>query len=174
MLASVKLDGMATEIERKFLVVKNDWKKQIERSVEYRQGYIASDANRSVRVRIGGGKAWLTVKGSTRGISRLEFEYAIPLSDAREMLRALCAGPLIEKTRHIVPYAGQRWEIDVFEGDNAGLIVAEVELDDENERVQLPAWVGAEVSTDARFYNSCLAERPFSQWRESERQAVLP
>lgn len=155
---------MATEIERKFLVVNDDWNKEVFKSVYFRQGYLSSDPSSSVRVRITDAKAWLNIKSATVGLSRLEFEYAIPLDDGVEMLDTLCTGPIVEKTRHYARCHGHLWEIDVFEGLNAGLIVAEIELSSEDEVFTRPAWVGEDVSEDTRYYNAQLARRPFREW----------
>lgn len=159
---------MGLEIERKFLVVGDSWRDGSggERLV---QGYLARGGACTVRVRIAGAdSAWLTLKGRTAGISREEFEYPIPPAEARELL-ALCDGPLIEKTRHRVLHAGYWWEIDVFHGANAGLVVAEVELADESESPDPPPWVGREVSGEARYFNSRLSARPYSEWSADER-----
>lgn len=153
---------MPHEIERKFLVASNAWRGQAE-GVTYRQGYLSRRPGRTVRVRTAGAEAFLTIKGANQGNIRLEFEYAIPLSEAEEML-ALCEGPLIEKTRFKIPHAGHLWEVDEFHGDNQGLIIAEVELSAEDEEVEMPEWIGAEVSGDPRYYNSNLAVHPFSRW----------
>ncbi len=156
---------MATEIERKFLVVDESWRDGVLASTRYRQGYLTPGPGRcSVRVRVGDGEARLNVKGATVGVSRAEYEYAIPLEDAEEMLDTLCSGPLVEKTRHLVDHGGHRWEIDVFEGENAGLVVAEVELANATEALELPEWAGADVSGDKRYYNAALAETPFTRW----------
>lgn len=154
---------MGTEIERKFLVVGDAWR-QGAIGVLYRQGYLCTTPERTVRVRVAGDKGYLTVKGSRTGVSRLEFEYPIPLEDAQAMLDALCVRPLIEKTRYRIDHGGLVWEVDEFAGENAGLVIAEVELEREDQEVSLPAWVGKEVSADDRYANSSLAERPFSTW----------
>ncbi len=154
---------MGTEIERKFLVVGDAWRQGAKGTV-YRQGYLCTTPERTARVRVAGDKGYLTVKGSRTGVSRLEFEYSIPLEDAQAMLDALCARPLIEKTRHRIEHGGLVWEVDEFAGENAGLVIAEVELEREDQEVSLPAWVGKEVSADDRYANSSLAERPFSTW----------
>jgi CYTH domain-containing protein len=154
---------MGTEIERKFLVVGDAWR-QGAIGVLYRQGYLCTTPERTARVRVAGDKGYLTVKGSRTGVSRLEFEYPIPLEDAQAMLDALCVRPLIEKTRYRIDHGGLVWEVDEFAGENAGLVIAEVELEREDQEVSLPAWVGKEVSADDRYANSSLAERPFSTW----------
>jgi CYTH domain-containing protein len=117
-----------------------------------------------VRVRIGGGEAYVNIKGSTVGASRLEFEYPVPAEDARIMLRELCLRTIIEKTRYFVRHEAHEWEVDVFEGDNAGLVVAEIELEDEAQAVPLPPWAGEEVTDDVRYYNSSLAVTPYNRW----------
>jgi CYTH domain-containing protein len=118
-------------------------------------------------VRIAGDRGFLTIKGPTQGVTRSEFEYAIPVSDAREMLETLCVGPLIEKTRYTLEHNGLIWEIDEFAGENQGLILAEVELTEANQSIQLPEWVGTEVSHDPRYFNANLARHPYRQWNES-------
>ena len=156
---------MSVEIERKFLVADTSaqalWRGAP--GVAYRQGYLNRDKIRTVRVRIAGDAGFLTVKGVSVGATRAEFEYAIPLADAQALL-ALCDGPLIEKTRHVLVHQGTRWEVDEFAGDNAGLVVAEVELQSEAQAFDLPGWLGEEVTQDARYFNSNLASRPFSIW----------
>ena len=127
------------------------------------QGYLSTDPERTVRIRLVGERAWLTIKGRSIGASRLEFEYSIPAADARQLL-TLCQSPLIDKTRHRVPFAGHTWEVDVFHGDNQGLVIAEVELEREGEDVQLPAWLGEEVTGDPAYYNSNLIRRPYCAW----------
>ncbi len=152
---------MAVEIERKFLVTGDAWRN--DGGVLYRQGYLNRDKMRTVRIRIAGDAAFLTIKGKSTGASRAEFEYPVPMDDAQALL-ALCDGPLIEKTRYIVLHAGHRWEVDEFAGDNAGLVVAELELSAEDEAFDAPAWLGAEVTHDARYFNSNLASQPFCTW----------
>lgn len=153
---------MAAEIERKFLVAADSWRGGGD-GLRIAQGYLSQDPDRTVRVRIAGEQAWLTIKGRNEGIKRLEFEYEIPLTDARELL-ALCLPSVIDKTRHRISHAGHVWEVDDFHGENAGLVVAEVELADETDSPELPSWVGAEVSADERYFNSCLADFPYSKW----------
>jgi adenylate cyclase len=155
---------VATEIERKFLVSSSGWRDGARASIPMVQGYLAQTGVCSVRVRIGGDRAWLNFKGLTIGARRTEFEYAIPIEDARQMLDLYCDRPLIEKTRHYVRYGDHDWEIDEFEGANAGLIVAEVELAKEDETFATPDWVGREVTHDPRYYNMCLVEHPWSEW----------
>lgn len=154
---------MGIEIERKFLVTGNAWKAAAE-GVLYRQGYLSTDKARTVRVRIAGNRAFITVKGLASGISRPEFEYEIPVDEAAAMLNELCLKPLIEKHRYVVDYKGLQWEVDEFFGENRGLIVAEVELDRADQVVELPDWVGSEVTADARYFNSSLIAHPFSRW----------
>lgn len=153
---------MAIEIERKFLVANDSWRDGSQ-GVRISQGYLSQDPDRTVRVRIGGENAWLTIKGRTQGITRAEFEYGIPVDEARELL-ALCLPAVIDKTRHRVCFGGHEWEIDVFHGDNDGLVIAEVELAEEAISPELPPWIGDEVSADARYFNSCLAARPYATW----------
>lgn len=159
---------MGIEIERKFLVVNDSWKRDAEdtpgaHSTFMRQGYLSSHADRIVRVRVDGELAFLTIKGRGQGISRGEWEYPIPLADAQDLLK-LCEPPLIEKTRYRIPHAGLVWEVDEFFADNAGLVVAEVELESEQQEFARPAWLGAEVSHDKRYANANLLKHPFSQW----------
>lgn len=155
---------MGIEIERKFLLRGNDWQAEIVAEKRLRQGFLSTDPERTLRVRLADGQGTLTVKGLTRGCRRMEFEYAIPAEEAARMLDELCLRPLIEKTRYEVAHAGMLWEIDVFSGDNAGLVVAEVELSDEGQVFEMPPWVGPEVTGDPRYYNANLIRRPFSSW----------
>ena len=153
---------MAVEIERKYLVEGDEWRR-LARGEVFRQGYLSTVKERTVRIRTVGAQAWITIKGLTVEATRSEFEYAIPLSDAQEMLE-LCEQPIIEKTRYVVEAGGLRWEIDEFGGVNRGLIVAEVELDDPNQDIDLPDWIGAEVTDDPRYYNANLIAHPYSVW----------
>lgn len=155
---------MPIETERKFLVTGTDWKNAAE-SKDFSQGYLSQDPERSVRVRIAGDKAFLTIKGISEGISRQEFEYPIPVTDARQLL-SLCLPSIITKTRYLIESNGHQWEVDEFHGDNQGLVVAEVELENAAEEVDLPLWVGREVSDDPRYYNVSLANLPYSKWRQ--------
>ena len=150
------------EIERKFLVTSEDWRTPD--PIRIAQGYLNRSKDRTVRVRIAGPLGFITVKGPTTSASRSEFEYEIPLTDAQEML-ALCEGPIVEKIRHLVNHQGLLWEIDEFLGQNAGLVVAEVELESEDQDVPIPPWVGMEVTGDPRYFNSRLSEHPFSVWK---------
>jgi adenylate cyclase len=154
---------MPHEIERKFLVDTALWAPQGE-GVHLVQGYLSSHPERVVRVRIAGTVAKLTIKGKTRGISRAEYEYTIPVADAQQMLDELCERPLIDKHRYTEQIGAHTWEIDIFHGDNAGLVLAEVELASESEQIELPAWVTQEVSHDPRYFNANLLKAPFSSW----------
>ena len=156
---------MPTEIERKFLVKSDLWRSLATGTV-YRQGYLSTKKDCSVRVRLAGNQAYLTIKGATKGCSRAEYEYPIPTEDAQEMLDNLCQAPLIEKIRYKIEYAGLIWEVDEFAGENQGLIIAEVELSDENQSIEVPEWIGKEVSDDPRYYNANLVENPYSQWSD--------
>jgi adenylate cyclase len=153
---------MGVEIERKFLVRAELWKAASAGTL-YRQGYLSLEKGRTVRVRRAGDKAFVTIKGASVGLVRAEFEYEIPLADVGPLL-ALCIPPLIEKRRHLVPHEGHTWEVDEFLGDNAGLLVAEIELDHPKEAFARPAWVAEEVTDDARYLNSSLVTLPFSRW----------
>lgn len=153
---------MAIEIERKFLVQGDGWR-ALGTGVSYRQGYIMSSQGKTVRVRRAGDRGYLTIKGGTQGISRHEFEYEIPLSDAEELLE-MCDRPLIEKTRYKILHHELVWEVDEFWGDNEGLIIAEVELTDPDQPLHLPAWVDREVSSDRRYFNAALARQPYRSW----------
>ena len=155
---------MPQEIERKFLVRNEDWCVP-GTGIVYRQGYLCTVPERTVRVRLVRDQGFLTVKGVTVGAARAEYEYEIPAGEATEMLDELCERPLIEKTRYRVEHHGMVWEIDRFAGDNAGLIIAEVELEEEDQAVVLPDWVGKEVTGDRRYYNANLIAEPFSEWK---------
>jgi adenylate cyclase len=166
---------MGVEIERKFLLADDGWRGQVASSQPMAQGYLIGTAalesgmaRGSVRVRIAGEAAWLNIKSATLGIARQEYEYAIPLDDARRMLADLCAGA-VEKTRHHVVVEGTLFEIDEFAGDNEGLIVAEVELDHVDAAFPRPSWLGREVSEEARYYNVHLVDRPFRGWTDAQR-----
>lgn len=153
---------MAKEIERKFLVAEG-WRPEGEGDY-IAQGYLSSNEQAAVRIRIRNGHGYLTVKSNVNGVTRLEYEYEVPLSDAEEMLK-LCQGPVIEKHRHLLPAGeGRTWEVDVFHGDNEGLIVAEIELDDEEDCFIRPVWLMEEVSTDPRYFNCNLAKNPYKNW----------
>ncbi|MEQ1620879.1 MAG: CYTH domain-containing protein [Methylococcales bacterium] len=156
---------MAIEIEHKFLLANDDWRKHIDKSVSYCQGYLSSQPTSSIRVRISDNQAWLNIKSATIGSQRHEYEYPIPITDAQEILRNLCRKPLIEKVRHFVTHDGNLWEIDEFTGDNQGLIVAEIELSENGQSFAKPNWLGLEVTDDLRYYNNNLAIHPYSEWR---------
>ena len=152
---------MGVEIERKFLV-KNDRWRGLAPGLLYRQGYIPSE--QTVRIRIAGDQGFITIKGKTKGIARSEFEYAIPVEDAAQMLDTLCQPPLIEKYRHKIALNDLIWEVDEFLGDNQGLVIAEVELENSGQAIALPDWIGEEVSHDPRYYNANLVNHPYSHW----------
>ena len=154
---------MPQEIERKYLVKGEDWRVP-GTGVPYRQGYLSTVPERTVRVRLIRDKGYLTIKGISVGASRAEYEYEIPAGEASEMLDNLCERPLIEKTRYRLEHHGLTWEVDEFDGDNAGLIVAEVELDDEDQAITLPDWVGKEVTGERRYYNASLIAEPYTGW----------
>jgi len=157
---------MGKEIERKYLVKQETWKPQAD-GTHFKQGYLNAQKERVVRVRIEGAKAKLTIKGITTGVTRSEFEYSIPVEDAALLLDNLCEQPLIDKHRHKELHHGKTWEIDVFHGENQGLVVAEIELSSEDEKIVLPDWVGEEVSSDPRYFNSNLLKHPFKSWTKA-------
>ena len=158
---------MALEIERKFRVLGDTWRAQAHERRLLRQGYLANTARASVRVRLDGEQGWLSVKAMRSGMSREEYEVVIAQSDAREMLERLCEGFAIEKWRHLVDYAGHTWEVDEFLAENAGLVIAELELPAEDAPFERPPWLGAEVTDEERFYNVRLAQKPFRHWPEN-------
>ncbi|MEN1926999.1 CYTH domain-containing protein [Luteimonas sp. MJ293] len=166
---------MAIEIERKFLVTGSGWREAAERSEAMAQGYLnqvdklAGGDLASVRVRLEGPRAALNIKSCEAGRSRQEFEYPLPVDDARALL-ALCTGGKVQKQRHYVRHGAHLWEVDEFEGDNAGLVVAEIELGGVDEEFQRPDWLGAEVTDFHRYYNIALSKRPFTAWSDAERQ----
>ena len=153
---------MGKEIERKFLVTGEDWRR--DDGVLYRQGYLSTDPERTVRVRTAGPRAYLTIKGRSAGATRAEYEYEIPVADADEMLSQLCERPLIEKRRHTIEHDGHAWEVDEFAGENAGLVLAEIELEHEEQTFARPAWVGVEVTDDPRYFNANLVRHPYRVW----------
>jgi CYTH domain-containing protein len=155
--------AMGEEIERKFLVIGDGWREAAQ-GTPYRQGFLSTAPERTVRVRAAGSKGTITIKGKSVGARRPEFEYEIPLADAQRMLDTLCKRPLIEKIRYTLALGRHTWEIDVFEGDNAGLVVAEIELGSEDEAFDEPEWLGDEVTDDPRYFNSNLVENPFRAW----------
>jgi adenylate cyclase len=158
---------MGIEIERKFRLASDGWRAQVLHQTLLRQGYIANTPRASVRVRLAGEIGWLSVKAITRALSRAEYEVVIPALEANEMLDRLCEGPLIEKWRHIVVYQGSKWEIDEFLGENAGLVIAELELESEDALFVKPPWLGAEVTHDERYYNFRLSQKPYRHWPEN-------
>ena len=169
---------MGIEIERKFLLQNDLWRAAVHEVVPMAQGYLndlamvdSGAVNTSVRVRIEGDTARLNIKSRELGSTRQEFDYQIPMADAHALL-ALCVGGIIDKRRHLVEHAGHLWEIDEFLGDNAGLVVAEIELASADEAFARPAWLGAEATHAQRYYNLALASRPYSQWSEDERRAT--
>lgn len=155
---------MATEIERKFLLRDDSWRKEADMGVTIRQGYLAGSEKSSIRVRVTDDRANINIKSATLDITRHEYEYPIPLEDANELLDLLNEGPLIEKIRYHVHHGGHQWEIDVFSGDNEGLVVAEIELSSKDEEFERPDWLGDEVSDDHRYYNVCLVKHPYKDW----------
>lgn len=156
---------MKIEIERKFLVAGDAWRAGAT-GILYRQGYLCTDPARTVRVRLGNDTAILAIKGAGNGIARPEFEYPLPFDEATVLLDHHCLQPLVEKYRYLVPFAGLTWEIDEFLGANAGLLLAEVELEHSDQPVPLPPWIGREVTGDPRYYNAWLARHPYTMWTE--------
>ena len=160
---------MGIEIERKFLVVSDVWRSEVQRCMEMRQGYLAGEGGRaSVRVRLEGDQARLNIKAAVIGAARAEYEYGIPMEDARTLLATLCIGTL-EKTRHYIEREGLIWEVDEFLGANAGLIVAEVELQSVDQVIKLPTWLGRELTDERRYYNHHLALHPYTTWPDADR-----
>jgi adenylate cyclase len=155
---------MGLEIERKFLLRSDAWRDEVNHSVRLIQGYLSRGERSAVRVRIKGDLAELNIKHTLDGIKRLEYEYEIPVSDAREIIEHIALRPLIDKTRHHVVHGGQLWEIDEFYGENAGLVLAEIELVHADQAFDRPQWIGEEVSEDPRYYNSNLSQLPYSRW----------
>ena len=167
---------MAIEIERKFLPINDAWRTAAHKTVAMAQGYLndigmvdSGAMQASVRVRIEGDAAFLNIKSRELGARRQEFEYPIPVTDAHALL-ALCVGGKIEKTRHYVQHQSHLWEVDEFFGDNAGLVVAEIELQREDEPFEKPDWAGTDVTEQSRYYNLVLATRPYSQWTPAEQR----
>lgn len=155
---------MPLEIERKFLV-KNQSFKQLGTAVHIHQGFLNTDKERVVRVRIQGKLAFLTVKGSSKGIARAEYEYRIPVEDAKYMLENLCIKPTIEKYRYRINVEGFTWEVDEFMGENKGLVIAEIELEKTGQQFPKPEWIGEEVTSDTRYYNANLVKNPYRNWK---------
>lgn len=160
---------MAKEIERKFRLRSDAWRAEVSRTTRLRQGYLANTERASIRVRLEGERALLSVKSMEHGMSRDEYEVPMPLADAREILDRLCQGIVIEKLRHLVVHEGSEWEIDEFLGENAGLVIAELELDSEDASFARPAWLGAEITDQERYYNFRLSQRPYRHWPENLR-----
>jgi CYTH domain-containing protein len=155
---------MATEIEHKYLVIKDIWEKVIpDKSVEIKQAYLLTDPEKTIRIRTKGNSGFITIKGKSIGASRLEFEYEIPIEDANDLINKFCSN-LIEKTRHLVIHEKHTWEVDEFKGLNAGLIVAEIELNSEDEHYSIPNWIDKNVTDDLRYANSNLSIKPFTTW----------
>lgn len=155
---------MAIEIERKFLVKNDKWKNSVVSESVIKQGYIANQENATVRIRVARGNAHLNIKSATKGIRRAEFEYPIPLEDAEALLREVAQRPYISKTRYKVRCGEHIWDLDLFDGENSGLVMAEVELNDEQESFEMPEWAGEEVSGDPRYYNASLVKNPYTTW----------
>lgn len=156
---------MALEIERKFLPISDAWRAETAKSIRIRQGYLPTRPGCSVRVRLADAEGILTVKGPTRGCARTEYEYAIPADEAQAMLAQFCAGREIDKIRHLVPHGGRLWEVDEFAGDNAGLVVAEIELIADDEVFLRPPWLGAEVTDNPAYRNQALVANPYQNWK---------
>jgi adenylate cyclase len=154
---------MGIEIERKFLVVGDEWKKK-GKPFRVMQGYLQRDKECTIRVRVLDDKGFITIKGENSGATRLEYEYAIPVIDALELLDHLCTKPLIDKTRYFLEYKGITWTIDEFHRENEGLVIAEVELKSENQKIEIPSWAVQEVTSDEKYYNSYLSKHPFNSW----------
>lgn len=158
---------MATEIERKFLVINENWRNQATKSKSIKQGYFGPPNKASIRIRIDGDSANINIKSATLDIVRKEYEIPVPLIDAEEMLQNLCERPFIEKVRHLVPQGKHTWEVDEFAGDNEGLVVAEIELSSLEEPFEKPEWLGEEVSHDERYYNVRLVKNPYKNWKQN-------
>ena len=157
---------MAKEIERKFLI-NQDELGSLDNGTSIKQGYISTKDNTVVRVRVSGNQAYLTLKGENTGVTRSEFEYEIPATDAEQIITELCSGPVVEKTRYLVTHCDHTWEVDIFHGENDGLVVAEIELESEGESFEIPDWVTSEVSGETRYYNSSLLDNPFKNWKKT-------
>jgi len=159
---------MGIEIERKFLLKNDEWKMQVTETHVIKQGYLQSGLDKSqkssVRIRISDDRANINIKSVDLTMVRQEFEYEIPLQDAEQMIRTLCGDVVVEKTRYHVPYASHLWEVDVFEGENSGLRMAEVELGSIDEKFEIPDWIGEEVTDDERYYNIYLLKQPYQRW----------
>lgn len=156
---------MGIEIERKFLVKNDDYKK-LSKGILYVQGFLSSDKERVVRVRLIGDKGFLTIKGLSKGISRPEFEYEIPAHEAKQLLEEICIKPIIRKFRYTLSHENLTWEVDEFLDENKGLVIAEVELENENQKIILPEWISDEVTSNPAYYNSNLIKNPFRNWKQ--------
>lgn len=154
---------MVQEIERKFLVANDHWRRNAT-GTRYRQGFLSTEPERTVRVRMAGDRGTLTIKGKTVGATRDEFEYEIPREEAEHLLDTLCLRPLIEKVRYVLREGAHTWEVDVFEGENTGLVVSEIELEREDEVFERPEWLGQEVTDDPRYFNANLVKSPYNTW----------
>jgi CYTH domain-containing protein len=157
---------MGVEIERKFLLKNEEWRSEVSSKTIIKQRYLNSDKERTVRIRVRNDKGFLTIKGENTNATRQEYEYEIPMQDAESLL-LLCQKPIIEKVRYLVPRGGKTWEIDDFGGDNLGLILAEIELESEEEQIEIPSWIGTEVTHDTRYFNSSLISHPYSKFEEN-------
>jgi len=157
---------MGVEIERRFLVKNDAWRADADAGAEYSQGYCPA-GNGMLRIRLAGTQGFITIKSKPRGCARAEYEYPIPEADARELLALVCLGPRVDKHRYHVTFDGKVWEVDVFHGDNDGLVMAEIELDSETETFLRPPWAGTEVTSDPRYCNAALAQNPYCRWRDS-------
>jgi len=155
---------MPKEIERKFLVATDAWKQAADRGTPIRQGYLSDEPGVTVRARVAGDKGYITIKGPITGISRDEFEYEIPAADAEQLVK-MSGTRVVEKTRYRVEHAGHTWEVDVFGGENAGLVLAEIELSAASDTFDRPSWLGQDVSHDIRYFSGSLARNPWSRWR---------
>ncbi len=160
---------MATEIERKFLVINDDWKKQVYKQEHYIQAYLYTNDKSSTRIRICNDKANINIKSSTIGITRAEYDYELPIDEAKEIVENLCERPFIEKMRYFVRHVEHVWEIDVFARENEGLVVAEVELESTIQTFEKPNWAGQDVSDDPKYYNVLLVTTPFNTWPENQK-----
>ena len=158
---------MAKEIERKYLVISDEWR-GLSEGIMYRQGYLSSQKKRIVRIRTIHDKGFVTIKGMNSGITRAEYEYEIPLADANEMLDSLCLKPLIEKKRYKIIYEGLTWEVDEFFSENLGLIIAEIELKSEDQKIPKPKWLGEEVSYQSKYFNANLIQHPYITWNKND------
>lgn len=161
---------MAIEIERKFLVATDDWRRAADSGLRMQQGYLCRPETSSVRVRVAGDEARLNIKSADPGMRRMEFEYPVPVDEAHQMLERLSVGPVIDKTRYRVAAGDHVWEVDVFHGANDGLVVAEIELASEGSAFQKPSWLGREVTDERRFYNVYLVDHPYREWSSDERR----